>query len=280
MFMRKVSIVAISLFFLTSCETAQLNRETVTAEENSVAESLFEDIQLSVDDNAKALNDTSAVDSNGVVIKGDSLCPCVEWTPNWVGLSNFLKFPKTITIDFGEDGCEGQDGRIRRGIVTGTFSNWPWVRNARLDIVREKYFVDDYKVEGTKSITYRGENLSGNRNWDISVVDGVITTPDGETILWESERNNELISGANDWDPWNNVYSITGMANGTNTSGRDYTAEIIKALIVKIGCLYVTEGVLEIQPEDLKVRSIDYGDGTCDRKAEVTIGKRTYDVNL
>jgi len=140
--------------------------------------------------------------------------------------------------------------------------------------------VDDYKVEGTKSITYRGENLSGNRNWDISVVDGVITTPDGETILWESERNNELISGANDWDPWNNVYSITGMANGTNTSGRDYTAEIIKALIVKIGCLYVTEGVLEIQPEDLKVRSIDYGDGTCDRKAEVTIGKRTYDVNL
>jgi len=61
MFMRKVSIVAISLFFLTSCETAQLNRETVTAEENSVAESLFEDIQLSVDDNAKALNDTSAV---------------------------------------------------------------------------------------------------------------------------------------------------------------------------------------------------------------------------
>lgn len=241
---------------------------------------MFEDIQLSVDANAKALNDTSMVDSNGVLIEDVEECPTVTWAPEWLDWVNFFTFPKTITIDFGSDGCEGQDGRIRKGIVTGSFSNWPWIRNASLEILPDAYFVDDYKVEGSKTITFKGENLSGNRNWDVSVKNGVITTPEGETILWETERNNELIAGANDFDPWNNEYSITGTANGTNSSGRDYTAEIVKALIVQIGCQYVTEGTLEIQPEDLKLRSIDYGDGDCDRNVSVTIGGRAYGVNL
>jgi hypothetical protein len=271
--------IAAALLF-ASCETAQLNRETITTEDNDIAENLFEDIQLSVDDNAKAVSDTSAVDSTGNVLDSTGMCPEISWSPEWVGWVNFFKFPKTVTVDFGEDGCEGRDGKFRKGIVTGTFSNWPWIPNARLEIVPSSYFVDDYKVEGTKTIIYKGTNLKGNQNWDISVEDGVITTPEGETILWASERNNELIGGANDFNPWNNVHSITGTANGTNRTGRDYTAEITNALIVEIECLEITEGTLEIQPEDLKLRSVDYGDGSCDRKATVTIGKKTYEVDF
>lgn len=271
--------IAAALLF-ASCETSQLNRETITTEDNDIAENLFEDIQLSVDVNAKAVSDTSAVDSTGNVLDSTGMCPEISWSPEWVGWVNFFKFPKTVTVDFGEDGCEGRDGKFRKGIVTGTFSNWPWIPNARLEIVPSSYFVDDYKVEGTKTITYKGTNLKGNQNWDISVEDGVITTPEGETILWASERNNELIGGANDFNPWNIVHSITGTANGTNRTGRDYTAEITNALIVEIECLEITEGTLEIQPEDLKLRSVDYGDGSCDRKATVTIGKKTYEVDF
>ena len=278
--MRKSYLFIAAALVFASCETAQLNKETLTTEDNDIAENLFEDVQLSVDDNAKAVNDTSTVDSTGTQIDSNAVCPDISWSPEWVGWVNFWTFPKTVTIDFGDDGCEGRDGKIRKGIVTGTFSNWPWVRNASLEIVPSSFFVDDYKVEGMKTITYNGLNSSGNQNWDISVEDGVITTPEGETILWESERNNELISGANDFNPWNNVHSITGTANGTNRTGRDYTAEITQALIVEIECLEITEGVLEIQPEDLKLRTVDYGDGACDRKATVTIGRRSYDVNF
>ena len=266
----------LSFLGFMSCEKAQLNKETITAEDNATAEIAFEDLSLAIDDNAEFITDTASVDTTDSTA---AACPTVSWDPEWVGLINFFKFPKTITIDFGT-GCEGRDGKIRKGIVRGTYSNWPWIAGARLDIVPDAYFVDDYGIEGQKTITYRGENASGNRNWDIDVTNGEVTTPEGNLLTWESNRNNELIEGANDFDVWNNVYLITGSAEGTNRSGRNYDAIIKEGLRIEIGCNYITSGILELTPEDLKTRSIDYGDGACDNDATVAIGNASFNIKL
>ena len=42
------------------------------------------------------------------------------------------------------------------------------------------------------------------------------------------------------------------------------------------GSQTVTEGILEIQAEDLKLRKVDFGDRECDRTYVVTIGKKYY----
>lgn len=261
-----------------SCEKAQLNRETTTTEDHAVAEVAFEELKLSFDDHANAITDTASIDTsdtNGL----SQGCPTVTWTPAWDSWDNILSFPKTVRIDFG-DGCVGRDGKERRGELVGTFSDWPWRVNATLTIVPENYFVDDYSVEGQKVHRYLGKNLSGNRHWHVEVTDGLVITPDGATITWESERETELIKGGEDFDPTNNVYAITGEARGNNRNGREFEAMIKEALIIEVGCPNVTQGVLDITPEELKTRSVDYGDGNCDDDAIVTIGNKTYDIKL
>jgi len=38
----------------------------------------------------------------------------------------------------------------------------------------------------------------------------------------------------------------------------------------------ITEGIVALQPEDLKLRKMDFGDRECDRTYVVTIGKKAY----
>lgn len=268
---------AIASMLFVSCEKAQLNRETITSEDNSVAEVAFESLKLSFDEHASAISDTAATVDTGA--GQTEACPVVTWSPGWETLEGFFSFPKTVTIDFGS-GCIGRDGKERRGIVVGTYTNWPWIPNASLTIVPENYFVNDFGVEGEKEYRYLGRNQAGNHNWNVEVRDGQVTTPDGGVITWESTRKNELIGGGDDFDHRNNVYSITGDARGTNRDGRDFDAVIQQALILKAGCAYITEGVLDITPEDLKTRSIDYGTGTCDDDAVVTVGRNSYEIKL
>jgi len=270
---------AASVFLWTGCEKAQLNKETTTTEDHAVAEVAFEELKLSFDEHADAIGDTASIDTTGTDSTVVSSCPTKTWTPEWNTLEGFFKFPKTIRIDFG-DGCVGRDGKERKGVIVGTYTDWPWKVNATLTIVPENYYVDDYWVEGVKEYRYLGRNLQGNHRWHVEVSDGLVITPDGAKITWESERENELIQGGDDFDPTNNVYSITGEARGTNRDERAFEAMIKEALIIKAGCPNITKGVLDITPEELKTRSVDYGDGSCDDDAVVTIGNKSYEIKL
>ena len=75
-----------------------------------------------------------------------------------------------------------------------------------------------------------GENDNGNLNFDISIVDGKVTDPDGEFATWESERNREWIAGEETTiltDGLSGIlddeYSLTGTASGVNRHGIAYT---------------------------------------------------------
>jgi len=76
------------------------------------------------------------------------------------------------------------------------------------------------------------------------------------------------------------AYSITGDGSGINRNGRNFTVTITKALRAEF-CGWnpeITAGTVELQPEDLKKRVVDFGSGDCDRTYSVTIGKREYEV--
>ena len=49
---------------------------------------------------------------------------------------------------------------------------------------------------------------------------------------------------------------------------------IAEPLIVSVGCKWI-QGVLEIAPEGLNTRNLDFGDGECDNAASITIGNYT-----
>jgi hypothetical protein len=260
----------------TSCQKYKLNRSTTSSEDNSLAEVGFNDILKVTEDAIKEEElDGRASSAFQEIYSG---CASVTVSP-----ADLVTFPKTITIDFGTTNCTGTDGRSRRGVLNITMSGLYRDAGSVITITPSNYFVNDYKVEGTKTITNSGRNTDGNLEFAISIVNGIITTPDNDQITWESTRTREWVAGESTSFVTHGLsgllddeYLITGSASGTDRDGRDYTATITQALRVALACQWIKEGTIELQPEDLKLRTIDFGAGACDNVATITIDNRTY----
>lgn len=271
-------ILATFSLFLNSCGKTKLNRSTTTSTDNNLAENAFNDVY-------KVVNETAEDESGNKGIQAYSFgnCATVTVDPAWPDTT----FPKTVIVDFGSVNCLGTDGRERRGSITYTISDKYRNAGCEITVTPNDYYVNDYKIEGKKTITNNGRNYDYNINFTIKVTNGQVTSPEGDIITWESIRTREWIEGE-ETTFWTNgiggitddVYSITGNANGVNRDGYTFTVTIIEPLIVKIGCRWVTKGILEIAPEDLKVRTVNYGDGNCDNEATVEIGNKTYNITL
>jgi hypothetical protein len=124
-----------------------------------------------------------------------------------------------------------------------------------------------------------GRNNNGNLWWDIAVSGQIIKANSGGVVFWNSDRAREWIEGEGQpWYKW--VYLITGTANGTNANGKSYTVNITAPLKVKFNCEWIVSGTLEIQVENAPLVILDYGNGTCDNIATVTINGQTYTITL
>lgn len=284
------------VFTTFSCKKARLNKETTTDEDNSLAESSFDDIDKTasevavkeegvkqrLDANASPAftfgancatiihlgknNDTLSTRINDVLTIVDS-----------TGIFDVTNFPRTIIIDFGT-GCTGSDGRVRKGIIKVSITGKFWIAGTVITHTLENYYVNDHHVEGTRSVTHSSTDV-----WDVVVSGAKITDPDGKTITWQSTRTRTRTGGkATPFNIFDDTYSITGTASGTNRDGRNFTVNITTALHLQ-ACNWIaeiTKGVVEIQPEDLKLRTIDFGDGTCDNEGTVTVGNKTKTFKL
>ncbi len=273
------ALVAVFALSLTSCKKRRLNRSTYTSEDNSLAEASFDDVFHVTDEVAQ---DEGGVNKTHSYSFG--ACATVTLTPDLPDTT----FPKTLTIDFGASNCTGNDGVNRRGKITAVFTGKYRDQGTVITITTQDYYVNDYKVEGTKTVTNNGKNSANNTNFTIDV-DGKVTTPDGDEITWKSNRNREWIEGeSTTWAShglsgiFDDVYSITGNGSGINRNDRAFTATITNPLIIQVGCRWIKEGTLELAPEDLEVRTIDFGNRSegCNNDATVTVKKRTYNIKM
>ena len=146
-----------------------------------------------------------------------------------------------------------------------------------------------------KSVVNNGVNSSGNTTFSVAE-DGKVTDASGNSIKWTSDRTREWVAGESTtfwtYDSsagafllfdgiLDDAYAITGSGSGINRDGRNFTVAITTPLHVQF-CGWIpeiTSGTYELQPEDLKLRTVDFGDGSCDRTASVTIGKKSYAVS-
>lgn len=261
----------------TSCKRYKLNRSTTSSEDNNLAEVGFSDLQKVVEDAVKENDLEEQKSLSG--FKQMYSCASVTITPT------DTTFPKTITIDFGSTNCTGSDGRERKGSITAVITDYYRNPGSTITITPSNYHVNDYKVEGTKVVENIGRNADNNLSFDIDVQNGKITSPDGDVITWDSQRTREWVVGES--TTWishglsgvlDDEYLITGSASGTDRNGRSYAATITKALRVELDCRWITEGTFELQPEDLKLRTIDFGNGDCDNQATVDINNRSYTI--
>ncbi|MGZ5243936.1 MAG: hypothetical protein ACXWEY_09200 [Bacteroidia bacterium] len=266
-FLTLLAFSAITLFILSSCKkndpVAENDSDIAAAEDNAYAEDIFGDVFKLMDEAAREQN---GFYKNGLEETATLACATVT--------ADTTVSPRKLTIDFGA-GCVGQDGRTRAGKIIITFTGR--YRNPGTVITHtfDNYTVNGNKVEGEKTVTNMGKNAAGNLVFKIEVKGAKITTANG-IITWESKREREWMAGQNTATISDDEYAISGSAKGTNRNGKKFEVTIIDPLHIKIGCKWITKGSLEIKPEDKLKRTVDYGNGTCDNTATVTIAGRTY----
>ncbi|MCF6334259.1 MAG: class I SAM-dependent methyltransferase [Spirochaetales bacterium] len=90
----------------------------------------------------------------------------------------------------------------------------------------------------------------------------------------------EWIEGVDTFILRDDVYLITGEADGIRANGYTWEREIINPLRKEIGCKHFVSGTVEMRPEGLSIRLLDYGNGECDNIATVIIDGVVYTIML
>jgi len=275
--MRRISslvLVCALCIGVSSCEKFKENRKTTTIEDMSRTSAMFDELFKSAA-SVFGGRDLESSSRSGFTF---SLGNCAE-----IYVSSFDSvYPKKVIIDYGDTVCTGTDGRQRTGRIiieaTGRYRD----KGTVLTITPDNYEVDGYLVEGKKVVENVGENDLGNMMFKISVTNGKVARTDGSwESTWESERLRTWTKGASTiLVVSDDEYVISGTANGVNSAGRSYEVEITKDIHAKLDCRYVVEGIIEVRPDELKTRTIDYGNGVCDNKATFEVGNRSSTIEL
>ncbi|MBL4655072.1 MAG: hypothetical protein JKY33_04545 [Bacteroidia bacterium] len=284
--MKNLKLAFIAIFFTSilfyACEkeeqddNSSTDTETSAAADNSTAENYFSDIFSMVDDAAKTDEGTG---KTGRVHRfgRDTLCATVTVDPAFPDTT----FPKTITIDFGDSNCVGSDGRTRRGQILASLTGRYRELGTVVTVTFNNFYINDNQILGTKTVTNNGYNADSNLTYTVDVIGAKIISAEGDTISWESTRTNEWVEGDDTPDDiWDDVYHITGSGSGVNRKGVSFTMSITQELRKEIGCKWLVSGIVEITPDGKLTRTIDFGDGTCDDKATVSVGNFEKEITL
>ncbi|MFK7899967.1 MAG: hypothetical protein AB8B61_04330, partial [Cyclobacteriaceae bacterium] len=267
-------------FLFSSCDKEQetvIEASTNTQEiiDNTDSENEFNDlssITREITDNA-----TYTSSSSGRIT---ALCHTI--TKNNAN-SNDLD---TITIDFGTTGCDYY-GRTRKGKIIFTYTDRHRNTGAVITTTLDNYYVDNTKVEGTREVKNQGPNVDGNLVFTVSVTGGKLTFSDSSTALWSSSGRTRTVDLQDTpEDKSDDIISVSGTTTNVSRTGVTRTSTVNTAtplvfystckqeggLIGKHRWIPVS-GIKEVEIERTSgtfSRSIDFGDGSCDQKFEVT----------
>ncbi|MEM7380547.1 MAG: hypothetical protein AAF361_05040 [Bacteroidota bacterium] len=267
--LKKMNFAALLLLapiFFASCDKDESTADPIQEEQTfEVAELQASDENEQISEEILGIGeDVYATDEISVTSKGyasDFLPDCVTIT------TVVTDSTKEKTIDFGE-GCELPNGNILSGIIYLSYLKDMEMASKSLSLSLENFTFNGVAVEGSASVERVRSNDNGNPQSDaIANFNG--TWPDGTTASFNGNRTREWIEGFGSGFWRDNVFLITGKATYVGQQGNTHVREVITPLRREMACRFIVSGVLEISRNDLTA-SLDFGDGTCDAKGELT----------
>lgn len=201
-------------------------------------------------------------------------CPAISATAT-------TALPIVITCDWGTGCTSAEDGITRSGKISVSLSGLMKTANSVATFTFDNFVADGNKITGTHRITYMGIN-AGN-NWPRFTVftEAKIEFPDQKFITYRAEYTRLQSEGsATPLILADDVWRIEGSSSGTTREGVAWTASYPSALVKKASCKWFSSGSILITPQGELPRTINFGDGTCDNKATLTIGDNTVDIVL
>lgn len=189
-----------------------------------------------------------------------------------------------ITFDLGTDGCTGLDGKTRKGKIMLDYNGVPREPGSTMEITFDDYFVDGYQLSGDLTYNCLSENANGNLEISYVLTGGNYTEPSGTVITLASMRTVEWTAGVGSDDLFDDEFTTTGSFSGS-IDGEAFSGNTTNPVIYHSACwaegiYYAVSGTWSLDFNDAFNRSIDYGDGECDKDIVIKIGVYEYDFTL
>ena len=277
---RVLPVIALAICVLQSCQksNAPTSQPAATSQGAQLMAATNLIYSASVTDN-ETLNDVMAAGESA-----DSLshCAVITFTPSKT------VYPHQKVIDFGT-GCTGEDGHTRKGkkIVTVLVDPKTATAGAEIsEVTFENYYLDTINITGVvKEFLVAGSN-PGPKVLRFESEKSIFS-PNGDKNIISGTHEFTQTAGANTLTRSDDVYEITGHAEGTETLDGatifTWTSDVDDAhhVIKPVACGYRTQGGLKITIHLLTggdatfTEYLDYGDGSCDNLATLSINGGT-----
>lgn len=189
-------------------------------------------------------------------------------------------FPVTVTVDFGT-GCKSADSITRSGSITYVFSGRLSTPGTTISATFNNYVVNGHQLNGTYTIANTTTNISSPQ-LTTTVTNGNIVFP-GDTSYSFSETKTVSIASGSVTNVSSLVFNVTGNYKISSSYGDSLAATITTPLEKKVTCKYIDQGVVSFTYTKNTASvsgTLDYGSGTCDDQALVTIGAFTETITI
>ena len=267
------TILSASMFYSCSKDDSPDNAtppEDLTAQELTAA-SIQSDLVF--DDVSSEVLQVTLNGTTGAASTTSAACATVTISPQ-----DLTTWPKTITIDYGSTGCVGINGWVRKGKISYTLTKLPRETGAVVNVSFDNYFVNGYKLEGSYSITNNG-SADANLNITTRLVNGKITYPDGKWYTRTSTINWQQVAGSATASVLDDEFNVTGEAVIKSSANNELITSSKTPLLRKVTCGNFVSGQLNVAYNGI-AGVLDFGGGTCDKKATLSLGTRNYEVTL
>lgn len=272
------SILICSLLILSCGRNQDEDVELDIDTEVALVEVQIEKTFTSIDDIADQAELGTTV-TKKTYSENDILKECAVVTKDTASGSS--KDTVNIVVDFGTVDCEGDDGVTRKGkiIITSIIDKLTTVRLER-KIETENYVVDGNIIDITRKLDYGGQDQQNNHYWNLDM-NGRIDFKDGRYITRNIDQVRTWVEGTTTLADWtDDAFTIQGTSTGKRIDEKELTATISETLKVRTSCSYVVSGKVKIETSGRPDLLVDYGNGTCDNKAECTSLGKTWTITL
>ena len=180
-----------------------------------------------------------------------------------------------ISLDFG-DGCEGPHGNVLAGVVRIDVQMMS-VEEQLVTHSFEDFSINGRAIEGSISRNRIRSNEDGFPQALISR-DLSIVWDEDTTFNRVGQIKRVWIEGTDTRNWGDDVFTTTGNWSVFRNGALKRSVVISKELRRERACRFLVSGTLDI--EGAATYSLDYGDGSCDDAATITIGEREIEIQL
>ena len=178
-------------------------------------------------------------------------------------------FPRTITIDYGTEGCGTDDKHLKKGKIIVRISADMATVGAVRTVTFENFFVGEREMSGTRSLT----NISTEVNNQpvFAYEDNIVVTHDGKKRTKTASGTRTWIAGYETSNVCtDDKFEMTGSATMSCRDNKTVTRVILEPIVFDASCGHPISGVEQMTDPKGTKHTLDFGDGTCDNEATVT----------